>query len=285
MFKFNYLCSQRRSMELRNLASISKHDVYDAFSKAFHNYVLPMNLKEEDVLLRWERSGVDFNLSYGVFDNNELVAFVLHTILNTSLYNFATGVLPSYRGQHLIERIYKEVQDELKGFDEFVLEVIKENLPAFNLYKKLGFAIQRELVSLSGELRIALPENMFSSYKIKPLLYTDEMKKLQLAEPGIERSYPALLRNEHLHEVHELRKNNKLVAFAIFTPEGLSLDAIGARQPSHFYLDELFLNMKLNFETIRVINIDGNSLELLEYFKGRGLLPFVTQYEMKKKLC
>jgi hypothetical protein len=268
-------------MEIKTLSSILKDEVFEAFKLAFDNYVIPVEIKKETTLSRWETAGVKFKLSYGVFDDSKLVAFVLHTKCGDTLFNFATGVIPSHRGKHLVENIYAVVEKDVKDFKTFSLEVICENTRAFNLYKKLGFTISRELISLKGKFGLNVEKNKSLEYRVIPLRYTEDMRRIQLAHPSLENAPITLSERASLHEVHELREKGELLAYAIFTPETLSIREMGATF-SYEILDQLLLNMKLNSEEIRIMNIDANSSELLLYLEQRGLTRFVAQYEMTK---
>jgi GNAT superfamily N-acetyltransferase len=270
-------------MKIKSLSSVTSHEIFSAFHEAFKNYIIPLVIEKDSTLQRWNQAGVNYNFSYGVTDNTELVAFILHAAYGETLFNFATGVVPSHRGQHLIEKIYEQVQVDIKGFKTYSLDVICENEKALRLYQKIGFHIIRTHQSLRGQIHIDSLLDSTLTYDILPLNYSQEMKDLRLARPGFENSPDALLLNAYLHEVHELRKDGELRAYAVFTPSTLSLREIGAKGDLKI-LDQLFLNMKLNGEALKIMNIDLECQDLVIYFKNRNLLVFVNQYEMEKKI-
>lgn len=269
-------------MKIETLSTVSQFAIFEAFKKSFENYVIPLDIQEEATYRRWKNSSVNFSLSYGAFDESQLVAFILHASYGGTLFNFTTGVVPSHRGLHLIEKISDEVARNIKSHEFYKLEVIKENFKAINLYKKLGFSIKRELISLKGIFSLPLVVKKDLIYNVLPLEYKTELAALRLAEPSMENSQDCLGQSPAFHELHELRENDGLRAYAIYTPETVSLREIGGK--SNDDLDQLFLQMKLSNESLRVMNIDSRASDLLKYFESRGVIPFVTQYEMVKSL-
>jgi GNAT superfamily N-acetyltransferase len=269
-------------MEIKTLSDTSALEIFHAFQKAFENYVIPVDIQQGPTLERWSMSNVNYKLSFGAFDQSALTAFILHTTYGNTLFNFATGVIPSYRGQHFIEKISEKISENVKNFEIYRLEVIRENERALNLYKKLGFLIERELISVRGKLIIGETLKKSYHYSIRALSYTDEMRKIRLAIPSMENSELSLLQNPSYHEVHELFQDGELKAYAIFTPSKLSLKEFGGEDFK--FLDQLFLHMKINEENLFIFNIDSSSSKLLDYFEDRGINRFVTQYEMAKPL-
>lgn len=267
-------------MEIKTLSGTTKEEIFEAFKKAFENYVIPLDFDEESTYRRWDVSEVNYDLSYGVYESSQLVAFILHTTYGINLFNFATGVIPSHRGKHLIEQISNEVSRNVKGFKIYSLEVIKENLKAIQLYKKLGFLIEREMISMKGKLIIGELLDKNFDYQIKTVSYNDEQMTIQMSRPSMENSSACLMNNPTLHELHELRDNGELLAYAIYTPMTMSLREMGAIDIK--FLDQLFLQMKINEQNLRIMNIDSSSQTLLHYFEERGINRFVTQYAMSK---
>ncbi len=267
-------------MEIRTLTETSWDTIYFSFMEAFENYVIPMNFNKDSTLKRWEISSIDLALSYGAFDQEKLVAFVLHIPSEEELYNLLIGVIPSHRGQHLIEKIYEKFEKEL-SHKKSSLEVIRENVKAVKLYEKLGFKIKRELLSFKGVLQIPETESP-GDYVIGPLNYSREMSRLELSPPAFENSQACLSQHPEFHETHCLIKDGHMLAYIIFTPQLNSIREIGALTPVEKYLDSLLTKMKLNGEDLRIMNIGAESEELHEYLQKRGLELFVTQMEMTK---
>jgi ribosomal protein S18 acetylase RimI-like enzyme len=270
------------TIEIRRLTETSKEEIYQAFTEAFQNYVIPIVFNQEATLARWELAGVRYDLSFGAFIDSRLVAFVLHTSSDKTLYNFGTGVVPEYRGRHLIELIYQQIE-KIPDFNSYLLEVIQENTKAYHLYKKLGFIESRKLHSHQGQLTIEVPEDTALNYSILKLAYDDELSKIQLYNPSFENAKVTTLKNPEFYERHEIRDDSELLAYAIYCPTQLGLKEVGAKDDYEKNLDRLFLKMKLNHERLRIMNIDEKAQSFHQYLTTRGLFKFVTQYEMIKK--
>lgn len=266
-------------MEIKNLHLTNLESIYEAFREAFLNYFVPFSGSFEDTKNRWNHAGVDLNISYGAFDGEKLAAFILNVRINDMLYNFAMGVIPEYRGNHLIEKIFSHLP---KDFRTYQLEVITENHKAINLYSKLGYKKKRELISVEGLLNISEHKVQGHQYDVKDHYQNEEHLSLQLFFPSAEGCHEVLCKTKDYCETHELRLEGKLLAYAQFIPEKLALKEVGAMSPVAENLDYLFREMKLSGEKIRVMNIDSEAELFLDYLEERGLRKFIAQYEMEK---
>jgi ribosomal protein S18 acetylase RimI-like enzyme len=98
-----------------------------------------------------ERRGYDETISFGAFENGKIVAFMLNGQGiwdgRQAAYDMGTGTVSEFRRQGLAEKIFKAAVPVLKnaGIEQYLLEVIRVNTKAIDLYKKQGFEITREL--------------------------------------------------------------------------------------------------------------------------------------------
>ena len=271
-------------MEIKRLDSTPLDTIYEAFVAAFTNYVIALDFNRELHLTRWKTAGVDFTLSYGVFDQDQLVAFILHVPIQDEIYNFGTGVIPSHRGHGLIQKIYAFAASDLKKFKSTKLEVIIGNDRAVTVYHKIGFVKYRELLSFQGVLNICCGPTHEFHYSVRPLIYTNEMAKMRLFTPSSEADSNVLLKTPERHETHELRYGSTLIAYAVYTPYNGSLRELGAVDPIDRHLDQLLMHMKLPGTNIRLMNVDKDAKEMIRFLQNKGLNNFVSQYEMIKTL-
>jgi ribosomal protein S18 acetylase RimI-like enzyme len=262
-------------MEIKNLQNVEHEKIFDAFREAFLNYFVPFTSSYEETKSRWEHAGVNLKDSYAAFDEDKLVAFILNAPLDGKLYNFAMGVIPSHRGQHLIEKIFLNLP---RHFSHYQLEVITENVKAMNLYKKIGYETKRQLDSFSGVLHLPDKKSQVFQYDVKDYAQTAETKNISLYHPSAESSSEALSKTKNYCETHELRIDGVLRAFAHFVPDTLSVKESGALSETD--LDLLFHEMKLNGEKLRFMNIDHEAEFFQEYLLKRGMEKFISQYEM-----
>jgi len=85
-------------MEIKTLENIDKKDILHVFNKSFSDYFIPFKLTEEQLNSKMLADKTNLNLSVGVFENKNLIAFILHGFdkINNEkvIYNGGTGVIP-----------------------------------------------------------------------------------------------------------------------------------------------------------------------------------------------
>lgn len=137
-------------MKIQSLENIPIKDIHRAFSRAFSDYVEPVNLTVEQLQHILERRGFKDYLSFAAFAESEIVGFTLNASGQwngkTTAYDTGTGVQKNYRKQGIASRIFEASLPVLKahGVSRYLLEVIKVNTKAVDLYRKLGFSVTRE---------------------------------------------------------------------------------------------------------------------------------------------
>ena len=151
-------------MIVRNLSNISLEEILDAFLLAFENYFVPMPVEKEYYENRWKVARVDYNLSYGMFDGNKLVGFIIHAVDKRRgqlmAFNTGTGVIPGYRGKRIVQSIYDQALKDLKhhSIEKSTLEVITKNEIAIRTYQKVGFNVYKYFKCFNGTLKLDPPE-------------------------------------------------------------------------------------------------------------------------------
>lgn len=125
--------------------------LYQATLDAFANYVVEYQPTKEALERMFLIENIDFGLSVGTFDGEEMVGFMLNGTGTwkdkKTIYDGATGVVPSHRNRGLSRRMFDFILPVLheNNFEQYLLEVITVNKPALRLYQSLGFEIQREV--------------------------------------------------------------------------------------------------------------------------------------------
>lgn len=272
-------------MEIKSLENTSPSEIYQCFIKAFKNYFVSIPDDERLHIGRWVAGGVDYHLSFGAFIDNKLAGFILHSPNETNVFNLLTGVHPNYRGRKVIDHIYQSALPKLKarGLKTSSLEVITINHRAIKVYERNGFRIERELICFKGTLP-NLNGIKDTTYHVKDIAFTQEMRELIDYPYTVEQSEEVLLKKKDQYEVHELKKENQLLAYGIFSPQSLTFAQAGARRPFRENLEALLGEMKLSKETIRMNNIDQRHKTLISVWEELGLRSFISQYEMTKIL-
>jgi len=72
-------------MEIKSLAHSSFEAIVDSFLSAFEGYFVKMPEDKEYYRKRWAAAKVDFDLSFGMYDQEQLVGFIIQ-ILEQELF-------------------------------------------------------------------------------------------------------------------------------------------------------------------------------------------------------
>ena len=137
-------------INIKTLDGIGFETIHNAFIKAFADYEEPNQPTLRELKYKIERRGCNLALSFGAFDNDEPVGFTLNCIGEwngqQTAYDTGTGIIKEFRKQGIAKRIFDESVPILKQnkVDQYLLEVIKTNTKAFDLYRKTGFEVVRE---------------------------------------------------------------------------------------------------------------------------------------------
>jgi ribosomal protein S18 acetylase RimI-like enzyme len=117
------------------LSSFSFNELYSAHLKAFKDY--PFQWTKEALKRTSERRGFNAALSFGAFENNELLSFTWNGTGEFNgqftAYDTGTGTVEEHRGRGLASRIFEHSIPFLKsaGIKQYILEVLEENEAAF----------------------------------------------------------------------------------------------------------------------------------------------------------
>ncbi|MFT5823545.1 MAG: putative acetyltransferase [Crocinitomix sp.] len=123
-------------MEFKTLNSIAIKDILTVFNESFSDYFVSFQLTLDQLAAKMLADKVDLDLSVGVFENEKLIAFILHGVNiingNKALYNGGTGVVPQKRGHGLTKQMYHFILPVLQenGIHDLILEVISNNIQA-----------------------------------------------------------------------------------------------------------------------------------------------------------
>ena len=118
-------------IEIRSLEHLEPDQLFVAFSKAFEDYEMQLEKHELETML--QRRGFDPSMSFGAFDQDQLVAFTFNGTgkyegVDTA-YDTGTGTIKEYRGKGLARRIFLHSIPTLKkaGIKQYLLEVLQHN--------------------------------------------------------------------------------------------------------------------------------------------------------------
>lgn len=270
-------------MNVRKLSTISIEELLDCFLLAFENYFVKMPTDQVYYKERWKAAKVDLNLSYGMFDNEKLVGFIIHAVdkRNGELiaYNSGTGVIPEYRGKGIIKSIYNFGLEDLKksGVEKIILEVITKNEIALQLYKGIGFEISRNYKCFSGSIG--------KEFNLEPDVQEIDIDEMPWADLPGQRFYSWDNQKESIikgnYRSFLVKYKSKAESFFIMNPDQnyLAQFDVFINDPKSW--KRLFSGIKLVSQNIKVNNVDDRLHEKLGILKRIGLDNVVDQFEME----
>lgn len=278
-------------MEFRNLENSSVEDVLKVFNRSFSDYMIPLQLTQEQLEAKLIADNTRMDLSVGVFDDDELVAFMLNGLdeMNGRLtvYNGGTGVIPEKRGNGLTKRMYDFLFPILKahGVKDAVLEVISTNDPAIHTYEKVGYSIERNLICFSGTINDAEKPNV----EIRKLQEYDWplMTTFGEVEPTWQNSSNSLDRLKSKGMAYGAYVHDCLVGYIIFESNGVRIQqiAVDPKFRRQGIASQLMMTTSEKFGNERsMINVDDKAESLIQFFNQIGLKPIIGQLEMRMSL-
>ncbi|OSY89509.1 GNAT family acetyltransferase [Tenacibaculum holothuriorum] len=275
-------------MIIQNLSNTNFEDIIECFLEAFSNYFVPMPTDDQNYYRnRWKAANVNFELSYGMFDKNQLVGFILHAVdvrNNTKIaYNTGTGVIPNYRGKGITKLLYKYALENLQKYniEKSTLEVITENTRALKTYENIGFKVCKTFYCYKGSLNLTTK----TEYQLseKPLNEID-WKKLpnqefyswdNQKETIINGNYQCFSVMSNYEEIGYFIINSELNYLAQF-------DTYEPQKTENWY--GLFSMIQQISSNIKTNNVDNRLIEKIKFLKEIGFQNTVNQYEMELNL-
>ncbi|MCM4160041.1 GNAT family N-acetyltransferase [Antarcticibacterium flavum] len=273
-------------MEIKPLENTPLYLIVNCLLEAFKGYFVPM----PSDLLYWEKrflaARVIMEYSYGMFDNGQLVGFIINGIDNfhsePTAFNTGTGVLPNYRGCGIVDKLYEYAIPRLqeKGVTHCRLEVIVENERAINVYQRIGFKITRRLHCFKGSFGVPGSKNpLVKKIEHRTILkgnYADEIfyswdhtKEAVLAVRGDYESF--LVFNELQQEMGYFTVNPSTGYIA-----RLERAEVGTYNDLLSAIRQVIGEVKMN-------NVDESRIGLRSALTNAGLENVIDQYEMVMK--
>ncbi len=273
-------------MLIKPLNTIKQDEIIACFIQAFENYYVPMPTSYDYYIERWKAAGVDYALSYGMFDNNLLVGFIIHAIDKRNdyitAYNTGTGVIPDYRGNRIVKSIYEFAIHDLKanGIQKSTLEVIQDNEKAIKAYQGVGFEICKSYDAFSG--KIELDEVL--ACDIVPI--AKEAFDWQIIPNRAYYSWDfqkeTLLRREYKY--YYVMHNQEIESFFMYHTETNYIGQFDVLMPNEDAWLRLLSAIAQTTDTVKIINVDSRLTAKLEALQQSKLKNIIKQYEMELDL-
>ena len=269
-------------MKIKHLGNTDFESIMECFLISFMNYFVKMPTDHNYYRQRWKAAGVQFDLSYGMFDNDKLVGFIINAIderqSHFTAYNSGTGVIPEYRGKRIVKSIYEfAIPDLIKnGITKCQLEVITENEKAIKAYKGIGFEICKTFKCYSGELS----ESKFHS-NLKELTF-DEIDWNQI--PNQDR-YSWDFQHQCIRagnsKYYIVTNNKEIESFFAINIDNGTINQFDVLNNSEGNWERLFLAIATVSKQVRTINVDDRLVAKIQAIEHAGLKNTVNQFEME----
>ncbi|OQB23585.1 MAG: ribosomal-protein-alanine N-acetyltransferase [Firmicutes bacterium ADurb.Bin182] len=279
--------------EIRTLEGVSTEELHRAFAAAFSDYTVKVDLSLEKFTLMLIKNGFDAACSLGAFNKNELAGFVINGVREwdgiLTAYDSGTGVIPSCRKAGITTAMFDKLMGILseKLISRYLLEVIKTNIPAFNLYRKLGFRITREFLCFRAE-KSELDFTSEKKFTVSKQQSGDwnRLKSFWDNQPSWQNSLESVTALPCESVIVTAESEGRIAGYGV----------IGKKSASIYQLavDRAFRNKGIGSEILRslinetgassitCVNVDSRSQSAAGFLTKAGFKVFAEQYEMVK---
>lgn len=279
-------------MQIRQLTELDIPDLLNAINSAFADYIVPFQLNAAQLQFKMASENILPEWSVGIFEADRLIAFIMHGVRTAEgkivVYNAGTGVLPEYRGQGLVGKMYDYLQPFLEENQvrQLVLEVIESNQSAIRAYEKDGFAIRRKLVCFGGELQTK--SRLSTPTSVEPLheFLWEDFQSFWDISPSWQSAIPSMdiVQPVALGAFIDL----ELAGYVLFNPVNKRIYQI-AVAPQHRRKGigtQLIaeVQQQLSNEKVKLNNMDEIAENLKLFLEKQGLTNDINQFEMVKNL-
>ncbi len=276
-------------MTIKTLKGVSDEALVKAFNTAFEGYFVPIQLTTEQLLFKIKAEKIDKNISVGVFENQKLIGFILHStdVIQGKrvVYNAGTGVIPDKRGQQLVQKMYDFIIPSLTelSVSQVLLEVISENTPAIKAYEKIGFRKRRKLNCYKGLLQNSHSVPGIEIEELRDYLYTI-MQSFVEVEPSWQNGFHCI--GEIMEQCLSLGafENGELIAYVIYNKQTGKIHqfAVSEKTQRKGIASYLFSELSKRVPAgCSIINVDDRSRALNAFLNSRGFENYLSQWEMK----
>ena len=271
-------------MEISNLENTKIETVVNCLNQAFANYFVPM---PSDVTF-WEKrfaaARVDYGLSPAVFDKEKLFAFIIHAVDidqgEKTAFNTGTGVLPDYRRQKWVDKMYDYILPHLKeqGVTKCKLEVIDKNARAIAVYERIGFRKTHRLKCYKGTL--IQSENESVTIKECPLQEIADFPQ-RFNKYSWDNTEKTIKKSMQLYKVFQVFDADNSAGYFIINPKNGYIAQLYAAQDQW---DALFAGIQKVCADIKINNIQASRTGLIQYLDIMNIKNTIDQYEMEMSI-
>ncbi|MEZ5003402.1 MAG: GNAT family N-acetyltransferase [Chitinophagales bacterium] len=274
-------------MVVKSLEQTNIEQIIDCFLLSFENYFVRMPTDKSFYKQRWHAAQVNFELSFGMFDGDQLVGFILLIVDyrngRKTAFNTGTGVIPEYRGQNIVATIYQKALGELKnnGITFSSLEVITKNIYAIRSYESIGYKICRYYKCFSGEIQLKKPTSVtITAVDLKDVDWSNLPQQQYYSWDNQQAS---IQRNEKF-QFYEVSANQTVVGYFILLSNSGYLAQLEVYFEDPMNWNHMFSGISKLSKKIMINNVDDRRIEKCQALLSVGLDNTIDQYEMEMDL-
>ncbi|UCG44647.1 MAG: GNAT family N-acetyltransferase [Candidatus Bathyarchaeota archaeon] len=281
-------------MNYRYLEESDFDAIYNTFVKAFSDYQVRMKITKAQFREMNDRRGLNYGLSVGAFNQDGLMVGLLLSGVDTwknkrTAYDLGTGVVPEFRRKGVADSMFDFLLPELRkrGVEQYLLEVIKSNKKAYNLYKKKGFREIRQLECFSADTS---SPNLSRAAKVDTVIEQMEVPDWPLFEsfwdwqPSWQNSTNSMKRCPDKKLILGAISDNECVGYAILYPESGDITQIAVDKGQRRQGIGSQLVKRLVEEThkgrLAILNVDNAATGTIDFLMRMGFKNFIGQHEM-----
>jgi ribosomal protein S18 acetylase RimI-like enzyme len=274
-------------MEIKNLKDTPLSDIVQALTLSFADYFVQLSSDVAYWEKRFESSRVDYSLSFGMFENGQLVGFIINGIdeLNgvKTAYNTGTGVMASSRGHKIIDQLYAHALPYFKeaGIKQCTLEVILQNERAIHVYERIGFHISKEMKCFKGTLKVTDPEITAQQVPFGQL--EDRTRSLD-GHYSWDNTTAAIEASGDRYQGYEVYNGADVIGYFVLNPATHHLIQFEVTTGNPGDLKFLLSAVAGVSPEVKINNVSSKRTEITEGLLAAGLDNFIDQYEMQMSL-
>lgn len=273
-------------MTVKNLENIDFDEIIACLLLAFNNYFVEMPTSSDFYRKRWKYAKVDLKFSYGMFENEKLVGFIINAIDTRNgvltAYNTGTGVIPEFRRRNSIKKIYAYAIPKLKanGIEKCLLEAITANTIAIKVYENIGFSKTRTLKCFSGELISSKNNITLIEKKVDQI----DFKILPNQDNYTWDNHKNSLQSNPVYKFFQIESDAKMESYFIINSQNGYVAQFDVINTNRFSWNTLFYGIERVSKKIKINNVDSKFQEKIEALKSFGMENTIDQYEMEMML-
>ncbi|MFN0277973.1 MAG: GNAT family N-acetyltransferase [Pyrinomonadaceae bacterium] len=271
--------------------------LYEAFTEAFSDYVIPFALTETQFRNHINLNAVDLGRTVGCMGGDRLIGFSLngfgqwngkHTV-----YDAGTGVIPAFRRQGISESMFQMMLPifKVEGIEQCLLEVIATNAAAIKLYEKLGYRSERELGLLQCDGKLITCVETPQNIEIREIDTPDWnlLTTFWDGETSWQNSVDAINRSRKMKRMLGAYSDGKCIGYIIFSSNfgRVAQIAVDKNHRNRGIGTSLMLAMQAETAdgySLQIINLDKSITTAMNFFRNRGFYERLGQYEMVKTM-